>query len=207
MTDEAEPPETSPTADQSAPSTSGLHEPTSRMSRRLLHVTLILILAVPAVVWLLRSPPTDENTPLTGEQVGRNAPDFTLQLFDGTTFNLGQHLTDDGRPVVMNFWASWCVPCREEMPAFDAVAGRNPDVVVLGVAVQDTEPAARAFADEIGVSYPLGHDRDGSILEQYPILGLPATWFIASDRTVAEQWFGQLDENRLQELIDRHLTD
>jgi peroxiredoxin len=89
------------------------------------------------------------------------------------------------------------------MPAIDTMARQRPDILFLGIAVQDSESAARTFADEIGVSYPLGHDSDGTILEKYPILGLPATWFITSDGIVAEQWFGQLDETTLQELIDR----
>ncbi|MGH8873186.1 MAG: TlpA family protein disulfide reductase [Acidimicrobiia bacterium] len=165
-------------------------------------MTLLLIVLVPAAVWLLRTP-TLEGSATAGE-VGEAAPDFTIGLFDGTEFTLSMHLAEDGRPVVLNFWASWCIPCRVEMPAIDAVAGQRPDILFIGVAVKDTETAARAFADEVGVGYPLGYDPDGTILEKYPILGLPATWYITSDGMVAEQWFGQLDETTLNELIDRN---
>ncbi|MPZ51373.1 MAG: redoxin domain-containing protein [Acidimicrobiia bacterium] len=106
----------------------------------------------------------------------------------------------------MNFWASWCVPCREEMPAFDLVSRRHPGILFLGVAVQDTESAAQGFAEEVGVSYPLGHDTEGEILERYPILGVPTTWFITSDGTLAARWAGQLDQDRLEDLVEQHLT-
>lgn len=175
-------------------------------SRRILHVALALMLAVPAAVWLLRSSMDSESEVVGGTEINEAAPDFTLDLFDGGTFTLAQHLTRDRKPVVMNFWASWCLPCREEMPDFDAVARRYPEVLFLGVAVQDTETAAREFAEEIAVSYPLGLDADGAILEMYPILGLPATWFITSEGIIAARWMGQLDQDGLEDLIEQHLT-
>lgn len=172
-------------------------------SRRLLHATLLLIVAIPAAIWLLR-PTLEAEDVASGREVGEPAPDFTVELFDGEVFTLSTHLAQSGTPVVLNFWASWCVPCRVEMPAIDAVADSRPDILFLGIAVQDSETAARDFADEVGVTYPLGSDTDGSILEDYPILGLPATWFITSDGMIAEQWFGQLDETTLEDLIDQH---
>lgn len=173
------------------------------VSRRLLHATLVLIVVIPAAIWLLRPAPEAEDV-VSGQEVGESAPDFTVELFDGTAFTLGTHLAESGKPVVLNFWASWCIPCLVEMPAIDAVAESRPDILVLGIAVQDSETAARDFADEVGVDYPLGYDTDGTILEDYPILGLPATWFITGDGMIAEQWFGQLDETTLEDLIDRH---
>lgn len=175
-----------------------------KSSRRVLHVTLgLLVVVVPLVIWFTQS--SDPEDP-DGSGLTDRAPDFTLGLFDGTSFTLSEHLETDGRPVVMNFWASWCLPCREEMPAFDAVAARRPDVYFLGVAVQDTEAAARAFAEEIGVGYPLGFDSDGTISSLYPILGLPTTSFITGDGNEAASWSGILDEAKLEALIAEHLT-
>lgn len=173
--------------------------------RRLLHIALLFVLVVPALIWVTRPSTTSDTAP--GEvQIDELAPDFTLDLFDGTRFTLSEHLVRDGRPVVMNFWASWCVPCRVEMPAFDAVARRHPEVLFLGVAVQDTEAAARQFAAEVAVSYPLGLDTDGEIAELYPILGLPTTWFITGDGTITAQYAGQLHEDSLESLIEEHLS-
>lgn len=173
-------------------------------SRRLLHAMLLLVLVVPATLWLLWPREDADVAGPIGSDVGAAAPDFGLTLFDGTDFTLSSHLANDARPIVLNLWASWCVPCRIEMPAIDAVANRRPDIFFLGIAVQDTEAAARAFADEVGVGYSLGYDVDGTILEKYPILGLPATWIIAGDGTVAAQFFGQLDEGTLTELIEEN---
>jgi cytochrome c biogenesis protein CcmG/thiol:disulfide interchange protein DsbE len=92
------------------------------------------------------------------------------------------------------------------MPAFDAVARSHPEVLFLGVAVQDTEAAARQFAEEVAVSYPLGLDGDGAIAELYPTLGLPTTWFITADGMVAARWVGELQEDSLESLIEEQLS-
>ncbi len=176
-------------------------------SRRILHVTLALIVVVPTLFRLVRSPEGGEGEVVGGEVIDEAAPDFTIHLLDRGTFTLTDHLSQDARPVVMNFWASWCVPCREEMPAFDAVARRHPEVFVLGVAVEDTEEAAREFAEEVAVSYPLGLDTDGVVIERYPTLGLPTTWFITSQGTIAARWMGQLEQERLESLISQYLFD
>lgn len=173
--------------------------------RRVLHVALLVVLAVPALVWATRPSSFADPAGADAAAIDEAAPDFNLNLFDGRTFTLSDHLARDGRPVVMNFWASWCVPCRVEMPAFDAVARRHPEVLFLGVAVQDTESAARQFAEEIGVSYPLGSDEDGVIASRYPILGLPTTWLITADGIIAAKWAGQLHEASLESLIEEHL--
>lgn len=177
-----------------------------RRSRRLLHVIALLIVVAPLVWWLIGSEAATDTAGRLAAEPGGLAPDFTLTLFDGTRFTLSRHLQDDGRPVVMNFWASWCVPCREEMPSFDRVSQRRPDVFILGVAVRDSEDEARAFAAEIGVGYPLGLDTGGAILNLYPIIGLPTTWFISADGRIADIRAGQLDQDEIERLIDQHLT-
>lgn len=175
-------------------------------SRGLLHLIALLMVAAPLAWWLIASAMATDTSERLAAEPGGPAPDFTLTLFDGTKFTLSRHLSGDGRPIVMNFWASWCVPCREEMPTLDAVGLRRPDVLVLGVAVRDTEGEARAFAAEVGVGYPLGIDTDGTILELYPILGLPTTWFIAADGRIATIRAGLLDQDEFERLIDQHLT-
>jgi cytochrome c biogenesis protein CcmG, thiol:disulfide interchange protein DsbE len=130
------------------------------------------------------------------------APDFTVPILDGDDFSLAAHVTDDGRPVMLNLWASWCLPCREEMPAIDAAAVRHPGVLFIGVAVQDGRAQAAAFADEIGVDYPLGFDEDGTVDAGYRPLGLPATYIISGDGVLLEEFYGRLDAAT----IDQKLT-
>ena len=128
------------------------------------------------------------------------APPFALPTFAGGTFDLTDHVANDGRPVILNLWASWCGPCRAEMPAIDISAGKHPEVAYIGVAVMDSEDDARAFADEIGITYALAHD-DGSVEDAYPVLGLPATVFINGDGTIAKTHFGVVTVESLDEEI------
>lgn len=122
------------------------------------------------------------------------APDFTFTTFTGDEFTLSTELTETGAPVFLNLWASWCFPCREEMPAIDAAADRYEGVRFVGVAVQDEEAPARAFAEEIAVGYPIGVDADGEINRAYDPLGLPATYIISADGIILERIYGQVDE-------------
>lgn len=141
--------------------------------------------------WLVRSGPTDV------AELGAPAPDFTVEVIDGGSFTLSEAR---GRPVVLNFWASWCIPCRTEIPAISAFAESNPDVEVIGVAVQDVESESRAFAEEIDATYPLALGTE-EVEEAYPILGLPATYIIDENGTVTQVHNGIVDEEILAELL------
>lgn len=133
---------------------------------------------------------------------GDTAPDFEVDLIDGTPFRLSTHLEEDGRPVVLNLWASWCTPCRAEMPALDAAATAHPEVLFLGVAVEDDPTAAAGFAAEIAVSYPLAIDEAERVARRYPSPGLPATYFISTDGLIVKTVFGRLDEAQLDSLLE-----
>jgi len=131
--------------------------------------------------------------------VGEPAPDFTVDLLEGGTFSLSGHLADDGRPLVINLWASWCVPCREEMPDLSAFAGDNPEVAVLGVAVEDRLADARAFAAEIDPIYPLAFGST-EFDDAYPNFGLPVTYFLDEDGDVTDIFNGVLSPETLEEM-------
>lgn len=133
---------------------------------------------------------------------GDRAAEFTVSTYDGGTFSLADHLASDGRPVFLNLWASWCLPCREEMPAIDNAEGRHPGVKFIGVAVQDSPTDAAAFADEIGVGYTLGYDAEDVVDDGYRPLGLPASYIISEDGILLEEVYGRLTED----LIDQKLT-
>ena len=134
------------------------------------------------------------------------APALQVNLFDGSTFDLGEHLSRDGRPVVLNLWASQCPPCRDEMPHFDAAARRHPEILFLGVAVRDDPEAAAATVTELALSYALGADLDGSVDAAFPSPGLPATFLIGSDGTLLGVVYGGLEPEDIEELVDRYLT-
>ena len=149
---------------------------------------------------------SEEFHPPGGPLAGTAATDFELTLLSGETFDLSDHFANDGRPLVLNFWASWCPPCRAEMPDFDTVASERGDVLIVGIAVEDDPAAARTFGNEIGVGYPLGIDESGAIANSYPYLGLPTTWFIDKDGIIVRQWTGLITYEDLISRIDADLT-
>jgi len=128
---------------------------------------------------------------------GEMAPDFSYMLADGT------HKLSDlrGKLVIVNFWASWCLPCVEEMPTLDAARRTNPDLVILAVNRNESTEAISAFAPKVGVSFPLITDRDGAIGERYGVVNLPTTFFINRDGTIAVRHVGALTAERLAERL------
>lgn len=129
------------------------------------------------------------------------APDFTLARFDGGDFRLAEHR---GEVVVINFWASWCDPCRREAPRFaDADAAyRERGVTFVGVDFQDREGDARAFIREFGLRYPNGPDPVGGITQAYGVSGLPATFVIDRQGRIARRWLGEIGAEQLTAFID-----
>lgn len=128
---------------------------------------------------------------------GEKAPDFSYTLADGT------HKLSDlrGKPVLVNFWATWCMPCIEEMPELEAARRNNPDLVILAVNRNESTEAIAAFAPKVGVSFPLITDRDGAISERYGVINLPTTFFINRDGTIAARHLGALTAARLAERL------
>jgi cytochrome c biogenesis protein CcmG/thiol:disulfide interchange protein DsbE len=116
------------------------------------------------------------------------APDFQLGLFDGNTFTLSDALKQ-GKPVVVNFWASWCGPCADEAPLLQDAARRTSDrITYVGVDVQDQDSDALAFLRKYGITYPNGSGNAGPISIQYGMRGVPETYFISSNGRLVRKW-------------------
>ena len=130
---------------------------------------------------------------------GELAADFELRLFGGDLLRMSDL---KGKVVVLNFWASWCPPCRAEMPDFEEMwqEMRDDDVVFVGVAVSDSPEEARSFVEATGVTYPVGVDPSGDIASDYRVLSLPTTFLI--DREGREtRRFGLANRGALRILI------
>lgn len=128
---------------------------------------------------------------LASPLVGQPAPEFAVPLYaaDSTVSLSGL----EGRVVVMNFWASWCLSCRDEAAVLEAGWQRyGPEVAFVGVAVDDEASAARAFVRRFGKTYLLGPDRDGSIALDYGLFGVPETFFIGADGRILSKHTGPL---------------
>lgn len=107
-----------------------------------------------------------------------------------------------GRPLVVNFWASWCVPCRKEMPALQAVAERfEGSLGFVGVNHQDGRTPAAEFEAEVGVTYPSGYDPDGDVARDFGVLGLPTTVLVDARGRIVARRLGEVTEDELEALI------
>jgi cytochrome c biogenesis protein CcmG/thiol:disulfide interchange protein DsbE len=132
------------------------------------------------------------------------APDLSLQSFDGGQLSLDS-LRD--QVIVVNFWGSWCAPCREEAPVLEKVwqEYQGQGVTFIGIAYKDTEGKARAFLDEFGITYPNALDPGNRVARAYRVQGVPETFFI-KDGEIADLYIGPLTEAQLVTRIERLLA-
>ena len=166
-------------------------------------VGLTLILAALGALFLLLLYGLGTRVP--GSLEGRPAPQFTLSLFDGGEISLSDLR---GQVVVVNFWASWCPPCRAEAPLLEEAwrSYRDRGVVFLGVDYVDTEAEARAYLREFGVTYPNGPDRGSRIARAFGITGIPDTFFIDRQGIVARAYPMPIDRATLVAALEEMLA-
>lgn len=162
------------------------------ISRRVMIAAAILVPAA-AVLALLAYGFTTESHYIPSPLIARPAPLFSLTLFDGSVLRL-EDLR--GKAVFLNFWASWCPPCRAEAPALEAMwqRYRKANVVFVGVDIQDKEPDAREFLREFAITYPNGMDRGSRIAVDYGVWGVPETFFIDPQGRITYKHVGALGE-------------
>jgi cytochrome c biogenesis protein CcmG/thiol:disulfide interchange protein DsbE len=155
---------------------------------------VLLLVLLASLGWGLAHPAEQARA----SPIGRTAPDLAIQAVDGSRVALADFR---GSPVVLNFWASWCPPCREEDPALKAAATTAAGRVhFLGVNIQDSDAAARAYAAEQGQPYPVGPLVAGRY-QDYGVTIPPDTFFIDSEGKVAGRFVGPLDAPTLQAYI------
>jgi cytochrome c biogenesis protein CcmG/thiol:disulfide interchange protein DsbE len=136
---------------------------------------------------------------------GGQAPTFALRDLDKNIV----HLSDfRGKPVVLNFFASWCVPCLAEMPLIqDAhIKSGEEGYVVLGVAVQDSRAALRSLSESMGLTFPMVLDGDSSVGIAYQVLGPPATFFIDENGEIVSVVAGTIEEEALEQALYKLLS-
>jgi len=171
----------------------------------------------PSVVNPLATPFIIGDEPPEGLQAGGTAPELTIDLDDGSTYQL-QDL--DGRPVTLaalkgkvvwlNFFASWCPPCQQETPILrslaDTYSGRGLEVV--GISVQETTATdVKAYADRYRLRYTIGFDGSGHVLRAYRVFALPTQFFIDVDGVIRQIVSGPVDEQGAKALIESMLIE
>ena len=137
-------------------------------------------------------------------RVDQPAPDFRLELLGDGAITLSEQRD---RVVVINFWSSTCPPCRTEARDLETAwqAYQDRDVLFIGANIQDSHEPARRFLDEFGVTYPNGLDEGGRISIDYGVVGIPVTFVVDNEGTVARRWVGEIDLDRLTTWIDELL--
>ena len=135
---------------------------------------------------------------------GRPAPNFTLKTTDGKTIDLAGLR---GRPVVINFWATWCGPCRTEMPDLQAFYDdhRPQGLELIGVNIQESPEDVTQYRQMHGISFPPVLDSDGSVTREYLVRGVPSTFFIDPQGTIRQVQIGPLNRKGLNEKLARTL--
>ena len=151
--------------------------------------------------------------PDSSGSVALEVPDIEISAYQGQDALGGDTATlstvlGQGKPVVLNFWAALCPPCRAEIPEFERVhEERGDQVTILGIDIGPqqllgTREEGQALLAELGVTYAAGTTFDDTVVRGFEILGMPTTFFIAADGTVVRKWGGILDEDKLNELVD-----
>ncbi len=136
-----------------------------------------------------------------GASIGTEAPDFALADLDGNPVRLSDLR---GRPVIVNFWASWCGPCVDEFPILQDAAARHAadGLAMVGIVFRDNSEAARGFMTRMGATWPAAMDPGEDIAERYGIFGPPETFFIDADGIVVARQIGPLSRSDME----RHLS-
>ncbi|MBD3107332.1 redoxin domain-containing protein [Bacillus sp. AGMB 02131] len=157
---------------------------------------VLVLLIVIAMVQALEAE-QEETSP--GLKTGIKAPDFSLQTLNGESVKLSDY---EGKKVVLNFWATWCKPCREEMPDLQAVYSENKEDVVILAVNMDAHNDVKGFTDQYAVTFPVLLDEEDEVSERYQVISLPTTYFIDVDGKIAKKHLGQITDEQLEDVLN-----
>lgn len=135
---------------------------------------------------------------------GQPAPEFDVLLLDGSTFRLGDYR---GQAVWVNFWATWCPPCRAEMPDIQEVyeAHRDQGLTVVALSIGEGRGDVEAYVRKTGLTFDIGLDSDTAVSAQYRIVGIPTHFFIDRDGVLREIRIGALNKKGMEQRVSRLL--
>ena len=190
-------------------------EPTPTIRRlRAVRALLWAMVGVMTVVWLFFGGGLESVTslvrpapaPISTADVGQPAPPLRLPLVGGGEMDLAGYR---GRPILLNFWATWCEPCKAEMPVFERAQQQYRDrgLVVLGVDFQERDEESTAFLSQVGVTFPSLVDRTGEVSRQWRATGLPTTFLIDRQGIIRDVRVGAFTEEMLDERLTRVLGE
>lgn len=178
------------------------------------HIITSIGIAVAAILFigLLTYGLTLDQTKVPAANIDKNANPFTVAWVQGSEHlpeANGENFTLDnlkGKPVVLNFWASWCISCREEAHELEKFwAQHKGDIAVVGIAIQDEKESAKKFAAYFGKTYILGLDTDGKAAIDYGVSGVPETFLIDANGVIRHKEIGPVTAKKLEQLISKIL--
>jgi len=153
------------------------------------------------VVILTNSTNTVTSQPVnyTELKAGNQMPDFELTSLDNSTVNIKQFL---GKPVIINFWASWCIPCKQEMPLLERYyQDQNGKLIIIGINNEEPASIARSFGLENKITFPILLDLQGKIRDQFMIRGFPTSLFVDSKGIFVAEYIGALDDESIKSYL------
>lgn len=186
----------------------------------LIGATIVATLALAACAPSQLSPATSSEQPSSavtssppGDTRSQLVSDFQINVYQGEDVLGGQEvafsdLLSQGKPVILNFWAGLCPPCRLEMPDFQEVYGEyNDQVLLVGVDVGTfvglgSEEDGRALLKEVGATYPTGTTSDVEVMRAYEVIGMPTTVFMTPKGEIVQKWTGLLTKDKMEELLE-----
>jgi len=195
--------------DQEAPA-----QTISRKRRQHIIVSSVIVVAAAAFIGILSFGLTLDQSKVPPANIGKAANPFTVTWVQGHEIlpqapESGFTLADlKGHPLILNFWASWCVSCREEAHEFEKFweAHRDKkDVLVVGIAIQDEKASAKKFADFFGKTYMIGLDADGKAAIDYGVSGVPETFMIDKQGVIRHKEIGPINYSILEEYLPQIL--
>ncbi|CAH2715992.1 Thiol-disulfide oxidoreductase ResA [Neobacillus rhizosphaerae] len=165
-------------------------------------VTLLTVAIVQAMDKQTEKPETTSQTTANNEglAIGAKAPDFELKTLTGETVKLSSL---KGKKVMLNFWATWCPPCKAEMPEMEQFYKQaGDDVVILAVNI-DPQLDVQGFVNENKITFPILLDADDKVNETYQILSIPTTYFIDSKGIIKNKFTGSMKLENMQDLTNK----
>ncbi|WP_159883429.1 TlpA family protein disulfide reductase [Paenibacillus puerhi] len=161
-------------------------------------LTLLVIFALGFIVLFQSLPGKEEHTKEEHATVGFKAPEFTLSALDGKSYSLEKLR---GKPVVVNFWASWCSPCKDEAPELVRLYkkfGNQIEIFAVNLAKIDSLPEATAFSEKYNLPFPVLLDEKAEASRKYRLRATPTTYFISKNGIIADMLIGQADPDKLE---------
>ncbi len=170
----------------------------NRTVRNWILISMIILLLL-SVAWIWLGRMAVEINPVSSVVKGAQAPDFTATKEDGSMVQLSDYA---GKTLVLNFWASWCVPCQQEMPTFDEIYQEmdvdQVDFLMLNVTATETQEKAQRFLDAKGFSFPFAFDLDNSASSAFQVNSYPMTYVIDGNGVICQRNVGIMNEAMLR---------